>query len=237
VAAYFASDVHLRLDCPERSRRFARFVSTLEPRSDTLTIIGDLCDFWFEARQCRMGPPRCDGLRALADFRTRGGAVTVLLGNHDGWLGPYYVALGLDLCDEPLQRVVHGIRVHLVHGHRIVGQRRWKAWMESQSFLRIFRALPDWVASLLGRLLEWNNEHNRLRVERRYFARYRDYASRRGGEADLVVVGHVHTPLDAAEMVPRLIVPGGWHVQSSYVRIDEQGAALCVASDDLLAVP
>ena len=47
LAAYFASDVHLRLDRPERGRRFARFVGGLEPGVDTLTIVGDLCDFWY----------------------------------------------------------------------------------------------------------------------------------------------------------------------------------------------
>ena len=234
VAAYFASDVHLRLDCPARGLRFARFVGGLEPEDDTLTIVGDLCDFWFGARQRSADPMECEGLRALAEFRSRGGAVTILLGNHDSSLGAFYATLGLDLREEPLELVVHGLRVRLVHGHRLKLRRGWKAWMESRSFLRIFQALPDSVASLLDRLLQSTNERRRQRTERRYYISFREYTASCRGVADLVLIGHVHTPLDAAESTPRLIVPGGWQTQSSYVKIDDSGAALCVETDQAL---
>jgi UDP-2,3-diacylglucosamine hydrolase len=234
VAAYFASDVHLRLDRPGRGQRFARFVGALDPKVDSLTIVGDLCDFWFGARQRGADPLTCVGLRALAEFRSRGGAVTTLLGNHDCSLGPFYTTLGLDLREEPLDITVHGLRIRLVHGHRLKLRRGWKAWMESQSFLRIFRALPDPVAVLLDRRLRLRNERRRLRTESRYYASFRQYTASCRGAADLVLIGHVHTPLDAAESNPRLIVPGGWHEQSSYVRVDDSGALLVVETDDAL---
>jgi UDP-2,3-diacylglucosamine hydrolase len=236
VAAYFASDVHLRLDYPERARRFARFVSALEPQEDTLTIVGDLCDFWFQARQANLAldPLQCAGLGAVAEFRQRGGAVTVLLGNHDSWLGAAYANLGLEVRDEPYEVVAHGVRVHMVHGHQLSGRRGWKAGMESRGFLRLFRALPDAPASLLDRMLEWTNQRNRVRTEHRYTALFREYAIGCRGAADLVIIGHMHKPLDDAESVPRLIVPGSWHMQSSYVKIDGSGVALIVETDDVL---
>jgi UDP-2,3-diacylglucosamine hydrolase len=235
VAAYFASDVHLRLDFPERGRRLARFVDALDPHDDSLTIVGDLCDFWYEARQFRTGPDACDGLRALIDFRSRGGAVTILVGNHDAWLGPLYAGtLGLDLRDEPLDLSAHGLRARVVHGHRLEGGRGWKGWMEGRAFLAIFRALPGPMASPLDRLLRWRNERKRPREEPRYYAIFRRYAALCRGEADLVIVGHVHTPLDDAGSDPRLVVLGGWHARSSYLRIDDSGAALVVVTDDAL---
>jgi len=234
VAAYFASDVHLRLDRPARGRRFARFVGALGPKVDTLTIVGDLCDFWFGARQRGADPMECEGLRALAEFRSRGGAVTILLGNHDCSLGPFYSTLGLALREEPLELAVHGLRVRLVHGHRLKPRRGWKAWMESRSFLRLFQALPDSLASLLDRVLQSTNERSRLRTERRYYNSFRKYTASCRGAADLVVIGHVHTPLDATESNPRLIVPGGWHAQSSYVKVDDSGAVLVIETDDAL---
>jgi UDP-2,3-diacylglucosamine hydrolase len=235
VAAYFASDVHLRLDAPDRGRRFARFVRALEPDNDTLTIVGDLCDFWYVARQHEGDPLVCAGLRALDEFRRRGGAVTILVGNHDIALGSFYATtLGLELRDEPLDLAVYGLRAHLIHGHRLEGGRGWKSWMESQGFLRAFHALPGPLASLLDRLLQWKNERTRPRDERRYFALFREYAARCRGAADLVIVGHVHTPLDAADADPRLIVLGSWHTQSSYLKIDDSGAALIVETVDAL---
>jgi UDP-2,3-diacylglucosamine hydrolase len=245
VADYFASDVHIRLDVPERSRRFAHFVNGLEPGQDTLTIVGDLCDFWYVARQHRERErerePRataafaCPGLRALAGFRDRGGAVTILVGNHDAALGPFYATtLGLDLRAEPLDLTVHGLRVRLVHGHLLVARRNWKSGMESRVFHRAFAALPHLAARLLDYLRETVNQWNRRRIERRFYALFLNYASRCHGAADLVVIGHVHTPLDAAGSDPRMVVLGSWHEQSSYLKIDDSGAALIVETDDAL---
>jgi UDP-2,3-diacylglucosamine hydrolase len=180
-------------------------------------------------------PPACDGLRALAGFRGRGGAVSILVGNHDSWLGPYYEkALGLDLRVEPLDLLVHGIRVRLVHGHLLEPHRGWKKWMEGQSFLRLFRGLPGPAAVVLDRLLQWKNVRSRPSDERHYYAVFRRYADRCRGEADLVVVGHVHTPLDDHARDPRLVVLGGWHAQSSYLKIDDAGASLLIETDDAL---
>jgi len=235
VAAYFASDIHLRLDAPERGRRFARLVGALGPGDDTLTIVGDLCDFWYASRQRDGDPMACAGLRALAEFRNRGGAVMILVGNHDSALGSFYATtLGLDLRDEPLDLAVYGLRARLVHGHRLEGGRGWKSWMESRAFLRTFRAFPGPLAFVLDRLLQWKNRGSRPRDERRYYAIFREYAARCRGAADLVVVGHVHTPLDDAASTPRLIVLGGWQVQSSYLKIDDSGASLIVETDDAL---
>jgi UDP-2,3-diacylglucosamine hydrolase len=235
VAVYLASDVHLRLDCPERGRRFARFLAGLDPEQDTLAIVGDLCDFWFVARQRRNDPLVCTGLSTLADFRSRGGGVTILLGNHDGALGPFYQAtLGLDLRDEPLDLMVYGLRVRLVHGHRLGLTRRWKSLMESTTFLRAFHAIPGFLAVPLDHLLHWTNVRNRGRVEGRYYAVFRRYAASCRDVADLVVVGHVHTPLDDSGLSPRLVVLGGWHNQASYLKIDASGASLVIETDDAL---
>jgi UDP-2,3-diacylglucosamine hydrolase len=106
--------------------------------------------------------------------------------------------------------------------------------MESRAFLRTFRAFPGPLAFVLDRLLQWKNRGSRPRDERRYYAIFREYAARCRGVADLVVVGHVHTPLDDAASTPRLIVLGGWQVQSSYLKIDDSGASLIVETDDAL---
>ena len=227
MPAYFASDVHLRLDRPDRGHRFSRFVDALRPE-DPLTIVGDLCDFWFAARQRRADPLACSGLRALANYRDRGGDLTILLGNHDAWLGPFYAAtLGARLAPEPLDLVVSGLRLHLVHGHLLGARSAWKAAMESRAFLSAFSATPAPVARTLGHLLNRTNGDHRGEDERRHLRRFRAYADRpsTAETPDLVILGHVHTPSDDPGP-PRMIVLGSWHDGGSYLTIDDGAATL-----------
>lgn len=230
MPVFFASDMHLRLDRPDRGRRLARFVDGLAP-GDSLYLVGDVCDFWFASRQRDGDPLACAGLRALARFRDRGGALTVLPGNHDLWLGPLYErVLGVGFVDEPLTVEAYGLRLYLVHGHRVGGRQAWKAGMESRGFLKAFERLPPPLAGGLDRLLDRSNDKGRERDEARLIAVYRSYLARVGPDADLAVFGHVHSPLDDPNCRPRLVVLGGWHDRSSYLRVDERGATLVVES-------
>ena len=89
MAHYFASDIHLRADRPERDRRFCNWLERLDP-DDQLVIGGDLCDFWMGARRADNELLDSDSLRALAEFRRRGGSLAIMAGNHDTWLCPLY---------------------------------------------------------------------------------------------------------------------------------------------------
>lgn len=232
MSAYFTSDVHLRLDHPERSRRFGCWVDRLEPE-DSLTIIGDLCDFWFASRQAGAGLSSCPGLKSLADFRARGGALTILPGNHDAWLGPAYERqLGARFAREPLTIEVYGLRLLLLHGHRVGGHPVWKGWMESHAFLTAFHHLPSPLASALDTRLERRNDRTRDVDDQRQLDAYRAFAASCAGVADLVLIGHVHRPLDEPGSNPRLIVPGGWFGRSSYVKVDGSGTSLIVEHDN-----
>ncbi|HEX8201375.1 MAG TPA: metallophosphoesterase [Isosphaeraceae bacterium] len=226
MAAYITSDVHLRLDRPERAGRFARWVEGLDP-ADALFLVGDLCDFWYASRQRRADPRSCPGLRAVAAFRDRGGAVTILPGNHDGSLGALYEsALGARFVPGPLDVELFGLRVHLVHGHHLGARRAWKGVMESRTFLRGFGLAPGPLARGLEALLEASNARGRAASDRRHLAVYRRYAAARADRVDLVVFGHIHHPTDEAAGSPRLVVLGSWHRGASFLKLDAAGAAL-----------
>lgn len=231
MAAYFASDVHLRLDRPERGRRLARFVGALRP-DDSLTLVGDLCDFWYASRQRNTDPMACDGLHALREFRARGGRLTILVGNHDTWLGPFYErTLDARVVAEPWDVEAEGLRLRLVHGHRLGSGPPWKGWLESRPFLEIFRMIPGAPARLLDRTLEKANEMGRTGRDGRLLAGFRGFAASQAPTFDIVVFGHVHCTLDEAAARPRVVVLGGWHEQTSYLKVDHTGASLIVQPD------
>lgn len=235
MPVYLASDVHLRLDQPERGERFADWVDGLAS-TDALYLVGDLCDFWFASRQRGSSIEDCPGLTALARFRARGGALTILPGNHDLWLGPFYTRhLDARFVQEPLDLQVHGLRLRLVHGHRSGGRKPWKAVMESYAFLASFGALPSAVASVLDLQLDQSNELRRERDEDRLTRHYRAQAARLGAQADLAVYGHCHRPIDEPGPGARLVILGSWHRASSYLEVDEHGARLIVRPLELVS--
>jgi UDP-2,3-diacylglucosamine hydrolase len=232
VAFFLASDVHLRMDRPERGHRFARWVRGLEDDA-SLLIAGDLCDFWMVARQREADLMHCEALGAVADFRARGGSLAILPGNHDLWICPFYERmLGAALLHEPYDTTVHGFRLHVVHGHLLGARRKWKGWMETREFKNAFELLPGPVASLLDQLLDRNNSSGLAADEARHLAVYRDYAAGLRGRADIVVIGHVHRAMDDSAADPRMVVLGGWQERSSYLKIDPTGATFHVVADE-----
>jgi UDP-2,3-diacylglucosamine hydrolase len=228
VAHYFASDVHLRGDRPDRDRRFRAWLARCTT-ADDLVIVGDLCDFWMGARFSEDRLAAYPSLADLAAFRRRGGSLAIMPGNHDEWLCRFYErVLGARIIAEPHDMTVHGLRVRLVHGHRLGARRLWKAAMESRAFFRAFGWIPAPIASGLDQVLAWKNERGLLDDEERHLKVYREYATTCRDVADLVVIGHVHRPVDESGSAPRMVVLGGWHRQSSYLTIDERGASFHV---------
>jgi UDP-2,3-diacylglucosamine hydrolase len=227
VAFHFASDVHLRLDRPDRGKRFARWVDSLEA-GDTIIVVGDLCDFWFASRQFRGDPRRSEGLAALIRHREGGGRVRMILGNHDATLGRFYRdALGAEVADETSETLeAHGLRVRVAHGHLVGARNPLKAVMEADAFRRGFAILPEFVAKGLERSLDRSNDVHRAASDARHIANFRAIADGLNGTADLVIFGHAHVAFDERRGASRLIILGDWLEGESSLRLDERGAKL-----------
>jgi UDP-2,3-diacylglucosamine hydrolase len=221
VPSYFLSDVHLRFDHPERARRLATFVDGLGP-DDELTIVGDLCDFWFASRQLGGDPMRCEGLASLKAFRERGGSLTILAGNHDAWLGSFYESrLGARFLSDALEFEKDGLRILAVHGHMLKAATPWKRLLNSRAFLAGFRLLPNRWADALNEQLDRTNRRNQDAFDRRGILAYRQYVAALGPAYDLVILGHVHLPTFDQAGRPKMVVLGGWQQRTCYLRIRE----------------
>jgi len=227
VAFHFASDVHLRLDRPDRGTRFAGWVESLGT-GDTIVIVGDLCDFWFASRQRYGDARRCDGLAALIRHREAGGRVRIVLGNHDATLGRFYHdRLGAEVVAGTSDAFeAHGLRVRVAHGHCVGARNPLKGVMETDAFRRAFSLLPGPVARGLETSLDRSNDVHRAASDARHIANFRDIADSLNGTADLVVFGHAHVALDERRGASRLIILGDWLDGESSLRLDDRGATL-----------
>jgi UDP-2,3-diacylglucosamine hydrolase len=104
--------------------------------------------------------------------------------------------------------------------------------MESREFFSAFAHLPAPLAELLDRMLVKKNLAELERDEERHLAIYRTFAAARRGQAEIVVIGHVHRAVDDRDSNPRMIVLGGWQHRSSFLRIDSSGASLSIVADE-----
>ena len=176
---------------------------------------------------------QCEGLRALADFRGRGGTLEILPGNHDLWLCPFYQrALGATLLDEPHDVTVHGLRLHLVHGHLLGARKKWKSWMEGRQFFRAFGKSPRPRPGCS--ISSWNGRTS-ADWRRTSAGTSRSSATMRPAATAWPISWSSAMSIAPWTMLwsdPRMIVLGGWQERSSYLMIDSTGASFHVVADE-----
>jgi len=245
VATYFCSDQHLTLRYPERGRRFARFLERLDPGRDQLVVVGDLCDFWFVARESRKADIMAEpGLAALARFIENQGEVKILAGNHDQHLEWFYRQhLGLSFLPETWDVEMEGRRLHLAHGHLLGGRSKWKGCMEGKSFLAAFERVPSVIAdSLAARLKKYNSRNRKVDNLRHYLVFERYVKSLTHHHAEIVILGHVHQTIFQEIMIHdpdgmkspenrQLAVLGHWFGQASWLKMESGRAEFYIWQD------
>ena len=229
---YFASDIHLRNDRPDRDRRFRAWLSRLT-RDDSLVIVGDLCDFWMGSRRAHDDPLRSESLRALAEFRRQGGSLAIMAGNHDEWLCPFYEAeLGATIIAEPHDMTAsrppftdrprpspgRPARLEGVDGEPRV----------LRSVRSCARAVRPGPRSNPG-VAQPARARRRRRAPSARLSQSTPHNSRAPPTSWSSAMSTARsTWLDAN---PRLIVLGGWQRRSSFLKIDASGATFHVEHD------
>lgn len=152
----FVSDVHLGLESPERERAKERkLVSFLNQaqQADTLFILGDLFDYWFEyKRVMQKGYYRT--FTALADLTEAGTEVHYIIGNHDFLHKDFFEKeLSVKLYYDTVSFTLNGKKFFLAHGDGLVkndgGYRILKRILRNKFLQRLYSSIhPDLGISL-----------------------------------------------------------------------------------------
>ena len=102
---YFISDFHLGAPDRQQSRlrenKILSFLQSIEQDVDSLFILGDIFDFWFEYKKVvPKGFTRLLG--KLAELSDKGIPIHVFTGNHDLWMRGYFEEeLGIKVYHQP----------------------------------------------------------------------------------------------------------------------------------------
>ncbi len=226
-SVYFISDAHLGSgpDHDMRVRTLVALLRSFRHDAESVYVLGDLFDFWFEYRHA-IPRGHFKVLRALAELVEAGVPVTYLGGNHDFWSGSYLSReVGLEVHQHPITRQHQGRRLFLAHGDGLgpgdTGYRILKAILRHPLAVALYRTIhPDLGIPLAYRVSKTSRQHTAGReVLLDRMARYVVTPRIRAGD-DTVIVGHIHDPIHlTGPGRSEFVIVGDWLEHFTYVRL------------------
>lgn len=233
--ACFLADCHLPLISShageDRIPVVLEFLRSEAAKANSLFIVGDLFDFWFEWRHS-VPSGAFPVLAELNNLKQQGLRILYIGGNHDGHVGKFLrEQVGIETSRNPVSIDIDRKSFHLIHGDGLArgdyGYRALRSlvrWNPTESIFRLVH--PDfgiWFAHLLSR------------GSRRHFSgkviwsgdAYRDYARGvldRG--TNYVVMGHRHEAEWIAHPNGGFLAVGDWIGKRSYGWFENDHAEL-----------
>ncbi|MCB0721543.1 MAG: UDP-2,3-diacylglucosamine diphosphatase [Ignavibacteriae bacterium] len=218
-AYYFISDAHLGLgDKTEEKFKESILVSFLDDIKEDakeLYIVGDLFDFWIEYKY--VVPKGFYRFFAkLSELMDNGLKVYYLAGNHDFWRGNYFKdEFGIDILDEPFERVIEGKRFFIHHGDGLAyndtGYKIVRAILRNKVCQFLYSLLHPTIG--IG-LAKGTSSKSRVHTSKKDYSQkdgLRDFAKEKIREGyNYVLMGHRHNPEMLSEGSGWYINLGDW---------------------------
>lgn len=232
---YFASDNHLGApnaqESAGREKIFVQWLDHIQSDCNTLFLLGDLFDFWFEYKTVvPKGFVRVLG--KLAEMADAGITIHFFTGNHDMWMLDYLEKeIGIEVHDMPQDFNFNDQRFFIAHGDGLgpqdKGYKRMKKVFKNRFFQWCFRWLHPDLGMRLGQYLSVKNKLISGEEDAVFLGEEKEwlvqYAKRKYGEKarDFFIFGHRHIPLDI-QINPqaRYINLGDWITHFTYAVYD-----------------
>jgi UDP-2,3-diacylglucosamine hydrolase len=209
---YFASDQHFGAPTPEKSKvREAKFVSwldTVKKDADTLFLLGDLFDFWFEYKTVvPKGFVRVLG--KIAELRDAGIKIHFFVGNHDLWMRDYFEKeLDIKVYYKPQVFTFNDKVFFIGHGDGLgpgdKGYKRMKKVFTNAFSKWLFRWLHPDIGVKLGQYLSTQNKLISGEEDVVFLGKDQEWLVQYAREKlkmqhyDYFVFGHRHLPMEIA---------------------------------------
>ena len=232
---YFVSDIHLGAgDAAEQKQvecAFLNFLSNIEKDAETLFLVGDIFDFWFEYKQVvPKGFVRV--LARLAELSDKGIKVIMLTGNHDMWVGDYLTKeCGIILYTKPQTFTLEGKTLFVAHGDNMnIKNMPMLRMMNAMFRSKALKWLASWLIhpNCLISFGKWWSGRSRkshgVAIGAKVLEPLIRYATNYGKEHDVdyFIFGHMHYAADIAEP-KRMLFMGDWRTTPNYISLDNNG--------------
>lgn len=233
-ATYFISDMHLGAryirDPRRHEDRVVAFLESIAEDADTLYMVGDVLDYWYEYRKVvPRGYVRFFG--ALARLADRGVRIVWLTGNHDIWLFDYLRnEIGLEVVDGDVTTEIDGKNFFISHGDAL-GRIKTSYKLMRNAFRNRFcqwlyaSIHPRWTVAFAQGWSKSSRKYDKREKPafegemRENVLLWAEKYVKTHPETDFMVLGHHHVLVDQA-MGPksRIIILGDWIDIFSYGR-------------------
>lgn len=230
IFTYFVSDVHLGLDVKgmkDREERFVAFLRSIpKETTESLYMLGDIWDFWYEYHDV-VPKGYVQVFSEILNLMEAGVKVYFFPGNHDIWCYRYFADMGIKILRQPYVVEIEGKTFFMGHGDGLGKGMLWyklMRWAFHNRFLQIlFSLLHPWLAFRLGK--GWSKK-SRLAKSVPYSFRNEDeslykYAVEKSSEkkVDYFIFGHYHCNVDLTLPTgARFLIMKDWMDGSSYLR-------------------
>jgi UDP-2,3-diacylglucosamine hydrolase len=227
-SVFFISDAHLGFAEPgeeaHREEAILAFFDSLTGRADSLYIVGDLFDLWFE--YASVIPRRFIRIVCgLERLRRSGVEIHYLFGNHDCWMERFFPdEMGIAVHSEPVTPVLQEKKFYIAHGDGLarkdVGYRILKKIVRNPIVLRLYKTLhPNLAfgtASFFSRL---SRNHRPIKDRDQEYAGCARALFAEG--YDCVVFGHTHRPFALEENGRTYLNLGDWMKHFTFGRLEQ----------------
>ena len=232
---YFASDQHFGAptiaQSKVREQQFVNWLDSIKKTADTLFLLGDLFDFWFEYKKAvPKGFVRVLG--KLAELSDRGIKIHFFVGNHDLWMRDYFEEeLNITVYHKPTEFSFNNKTFFIGHGDGLgphdKGYKRMKKVFTNPISKWLYRWLhPDigiklaQYLSLKNKLISGEEDVKYLGEEKEWLAQY---CKMKLAEKhyNFFIFGHRHLPLEIElSNNSSYINTGDWITHFSYGEFD-----------------
>lgn len=235
MIAYFLSDLHLGApyfkDSHESEKRVVDFLDTIKEEVDSLFLVGDILDYWYEYRNVvPRGFIRFFG--KLAELADRGVRIVWYIGNHDIWIFDYLPnELGIEVIDGSSVENLDGHKFFITHGDGIgklkPSFKLLRKLFRNKICQKLFASIhPRWTVpfaynwSRRSRKSDGPSTDDALRMMKNITEFSKEYLERHN-DIEYFIFGHLHL-FERIELnsSATMVILGEWIKQNSYVRWD-----------------
>lgn len=229
---FFISDAHLGAEDKHKEKHkekmLSSFLNHINKKGNTLYIVGDLFDFWFEYKHVIPGK-HFKIVCLLKKLAENGVKIKYITGNHDFCLGNFIKNIGIEVHTEPIVTSIQRKQFYISHGDGLLkkdyGYRILKKILRNSINIKLYSLLHPDIGIAFAHLISNLSRNNRIINNTN--SDYINFAKLKFNEGfDIVILAHTHIPLEFKENNKIFINTGDWINHFSYGQIEKNKLSL-----------